>query len=108
MANEKRLIDANTLVAEIKETVCKNCNSHNGIRCGSCWVDDTIGFLQESPTVDAVEVVHGRWVRRIVDHEKPGYWKEECSICGFDGDAYAFLYCPSCGAKMDGDGNGNS
>ena len=45
---------------------------------------------------------HGRWVRRIVDYEKPGYWKEECSICGCDGDAYAFTYCPCCGAKMDG------
>ena len=102
MANEKRLIDADALVAEIKESVCKNCNSHNGIRCGSCWVDDTIGFLQESPTV---EVKHGRWEERIVDHEIPYYTVVDCSLCGCSGERW-HTYCPNCGAKMDGDGNG--
>ena len=57
MANEKRLIDANAEIASIKECICKNCNSHNGIRCRACWVDDAIGFLDDAPTVDAVEVV---------------------------------------------------
>ena len=108
MANEKRLIDANALVAEIKETVCKNCNSHNGIRCGSCWVDGTIGFLQESPTVDAVEVVHGEWIRNEDDE---CYWYT-CSECAEYpmrdrwGEEKLTDYCPNCGAKMDGDGNG--
>ena len=54
---EQRLIDANAEVATIKENVCKNCNSYGGIRCRSCWVDDAIGFLDDAPSVDAVEVV---------------------------------------------------
>ena len=62
--------------------------------------------IDEAPTVDAVEVVHGKWVRRIVDWSAPYSWKVECSNCDFDicglGDAVLFKYCPNCGAKMDG------
>ena len=54
-------------------------------------------------TVDAVEVVHGRWV----------WWKRNattydlmCSVCkSKDGACEEYNYCPNCGAKMDGDGN---
>lgn len=70
------------------------------------YIYDTNAFLDsidEQPTVDAVEVVHGRW--------KDG----ECTICGFDirdmidGESEfrswvwdGLPYCPYCGAKMDG------
>ena len=52
---------------------------------------------------EMVEVVHGRWV------DAYGIRKSKCENCGvafgrvMDGDCY---YCPNCGAKMDGDGNG--
>lgn len=58
MATEKRLIDADAEIATIKENVCKNCDSRNGVRCRACWVDSMIGFIDEAPTVDAVEVVY--------------------------------------------------
>ena len=66
-------------------------------------------WVRYAPTVDAVEVVHGRWVRC-----KDWDYDYECSVCeGYavenkDGN-YDILthYCPNCGAKMDGDGNGN-
>ena len=61
--------------------------------------------LADVPTVDAVEVVHGRWIKRVVDISAPYYWKDECSICHWEGANY-YLYCPGCGAKMDGDGDG--
>lgn len=51
--------------------------------------------IDAAPTVDAVEVVHGRWCFM-------GTW-EECSICGHAiavDDPYT-NYCPNCGAKMD-------
>lgn len=47
--------------------------------------------LDDTPTVDAVPVVHGRWIN------------ENCSVCGtyvYRGDADN--YCPRCGTKMDG------
>lgn len=57
LATEKRLIDADAEIATVKENICKNCNSYNGVRCRACWVDSMIGFIDEAPTVDAVEVV---------------------------------------------------
>ena len=60
--------------------------------------------LDNAPTTDAVEVVHGRWV-----------WKDGkcfCSACNKqgepkfvyqDGTVDEYLYCPNCGAKMEGD-----
>jgi len=57
MANEKRLIDVNARIEEIRKAHCTNCDNYDGVRCRSCWVDDGIGFLEDAPTVDAVEVV---------------------------------------------------
>ena len=61
--------------------------------------DEEIEYtIDHLPTVDAVEVVHGRW-----DDEC------RCTVCGWYGedwykrDVYYFDYCPNCGAKMDGD-----
>ena len=67
--------------------------------------------IEAAPIVDAVEVVHGRWLHT----EEPLGWKDvdcmECSACHdswiieedycFD-DMPLWNYCPSCGAKMDG------
>ena len=50
-------------------------------------------------TVDAVEVVHGRWIPCT----NGGY---HCSVCDKRfGFVFDNNYCPNCGAKMDGDGN---
>lgn len=56
METEKRLIDANAEIATIKENICKNCNSYNGVRCRACWVDSMIGFIDEASTVDAIPI----------------------------------------------------
>ena len=98
MANEKRLIDANELNERIK--------SYAGM------FTDELGFVVSleavvrgidfSKTVDAVEVVHGRWL----EHRPNVY---ECTAChtwyGNYGGCEEWAYCPNCGAKMDG-GNG--
>ena len=87
--NEKRLIDANALT---DDTYILNSWDAPIVRA---WLDD-------QPTVDAVEVVHGKWV---YDH-----WCEfKCSICGEYSNSKPYKgkenYCPNCGAKMDGDSN---
>ena len=66
-------------------------------------------FLGIAP-VDAVEVVHGRWELRQHPH-KWFYPEYRCSVCGGWKHQLAYEhenmnYCPKCGAKMDGDGNG--
>ena len=57
--------------------------------------------------IEIVEVVHGRWLKGtktlISGSILAGYC---CSVC----DEFSVRnsnYCPNCGAKMDGDGNGS-
>ena len=102
MANEKRLIDAN----EFKRLICKCCNilrSEEPCEPSECNV---MALIDEQPTVDAVEVVHGYWEKEHDDLGIDRGWK--CSHC--KGSVYEmtyepYQYCPHCGAKMDGDGN---
>ena len=58
-----------------------------------------ISLLEQAPRVDAVEVVHGRWI--AADYKPYIYCK--CSVCGRRitiGEKSN--YCSNCGAKMDG------
>ena len=74
---------------------------------------DSLGvvrYLNTLPTVDFVQVVHGRWAGY---HEADiGYdeYGVRCSNCNFEVEDnevdFIMNYCPNCGAKMDGDGNG--
>ena len=69
--------------------------------------------IEDAEEVDAVEVVHGRWIGTQYDGYADGcpvYDLWECSECReeyeSEGDPPPYNYCPNCGAKMDGDGNG--
>ena len=62
--------------------------------------------LMALPTVDAVPVVHGRWIYHP-DWQADGECGYECSECGMGSDV-DYQFCMRCGAKMDGkDGDGN-
>ncbi len=57
--------------------------------------------IENFPAADVVPVVHGRW------EEADDGDGVVCSLCGTDfctiiHDTDNFLYCPNCGAKMDG------
>ena len=101
MANEKRLdlISRQALIAEYDR-------AHIGPPGGARKL------MEDAPTVDAVEVVHGRWLNTQVETGDPfGYdtWEIDvfvCSVCGVHFDVSECRnYCSNCGAKMDGDGN---
>lgn len=98
-----RLIDANKVAQDIRENNRENFNNPD-------WTSaDVCTLLENAPTVDAVEVVHGRWIEygagaccsncglSLLHQDESNNWGIEPS---------GFLYCPYCGAKMDGDGNG--
>ena len=70
MATEQRLIDGNARIEEIRKAYCTNCENYDGVRCRSCWVDDVIGFLEDAPTVDAVEVVRCKDCAYCEKHKK--------------------------------------
>ena len=111
MANEVRLIDANALR---DDTFILDSWDAKIVRA---WLDD-------QPTVDAVEVVHGwwewfeEWNPSTPDHPREcddcGWRCGKCKtsladmVGGYWDDYYEepkLNYCPNCGAKMDGDGN---
>lgn len=91
MANEKRLIDANLL--------CDGCSfkTTSGECLMPCCKARTI------PTVDAVEVVHGRWIHVPSSDMMTGkaYKCSECNKMRYG--SFMPNYCQNCGAKMDGE-----
>ena len=77
---------------------------------------DTLGMvmdmMDEIPTVDAVPVVHGEWVRDHGDYGKlicsrckckAGYRAKETELGYNIFNVSPSNYCPNCGAKMDGE-----
>ena len=121
MATEQRLIDANALKEKLQEHHDFFVDGVGGFRYltpkDKARVDEIINCIAEvvnAPTVDAVEVVHGRWVEA---HEIKSFKhtnipvvqcsKCECYFCDIiNNHHYMYHYCPNCGAKMDGDWNG--
>ena len=97
MANEKRLIDRN----EIFPNGTFFANAEDPLKS----LDELIKRIWSIPTVDAVEVVHGRWVMKETMIRSPFAKNAYCSEC-HEETSYTHYYCPNCGAKMDGDGNG--
>ena len=79
-------------------------------QCGYVQVVD-VGDIENAPAVDAAPMVHGRWiVFNDGTPENPQRDHMKCSVCGWywsiPEHRKVFLYCPHCGAKMDG-GNDN-
>ena len=115
MANEKRLIDATELDKKLETLSSKYADM------GRFEAAKDFSFVQTvlltAPTVDAVEVVHGRWEDNYGGKfANPRY---RCSVCK-ENSLYKFtldelgnwrdkqaltIYCPHCGAKMDGKSN---
>ena len=112
MATEKRYIDANAIPWEEYYVPDPDSNAQWDYKKE---LSVTKPVIDQMPTADAVEVVHGRW-RKYTDDRFNGYdnagriryrkvYSYECSNCGRN-VAVKSNYCPNCGAKMDGDGNG--
>ncbi len=96
MASEKRLTDLDSLLEKVTKLVADGGNTAE-------TVGNIIIAITDAPIADAVEVVHGRW-------EQGDYYDygDVCSVCDWDSarEPCKLSYCPNCGAKMDGDGNG--
>ncbi len=116
MATEKRLIRLDDLMKfpiRIDHYDKENGNEHFVY-----GVETVLEYAENLPVVDAVEVVHGRWID-IYDgiYANPIY---KCSVCGNSApieERYPVIgrmytdwsftnYCPNCGADMRGNGNG--
>ena len=88
----KRLIDANSLENQFMFL--------RKMWCGT----EIISVIDQEPTVDAVEVVHGHWTTLYTVDTWMGISKIDCFVCSECGKSSKAKgnYCPNCGAKMDG------
>ena len=74
---------------------------------GYCWVirGDAAMAIDSIPAADVVPVRHGRWERKADPY---GFFDtiSVCSVCDCTTKwREEYLYCPNCGARMDGDGD---
>lgn len=88
-----RLIDANALTRWL-ESVLSNANPLD--RKARAAFSEVLARVKTMLDIDAVPVVHGRWIE-----EENGVIV--CSECGEEHcwDEYRATYCEDCGAKMD-------
>lgn len=101
MENKKWLIDANYLRKYQFSSIDSIYDEG--------WNDAIEFIMKKAPTVDAVEVAHGRWLTWgekfpktvLIGVESLGVF---CSVCEKHADNKT-NYCPNCGAKMDGEKN---
>ena len=105
MATEKWLIDANKFKHKMKLEFLDRRNKFISM-------NDLFECIDDMPTVDAVEVVHGEWIEDYETFVQDNGYESEpiqtgyiCSECCKDGFPI-WHYCPNCGAKMYGDVNG--
>ena len=103
--SDKRLIDANALKKAFSTDMRIVLFDGTRMGAGGFLIQryQVVGLIGEAPTIDAVPVVHGRWVMMA------GF--PACSKCGCspadweakpDNPEGYPPYCHSCGAKMDG------
>lgn len=68
-------------------------------------------LIDEQPTVDAVPVRHGWWDMMSCHDVNQREMRYRCSRCHHDTITHGSVpwerYCPMCGARMDGKGNGD-
>ena len=81
------------------EILMKYCPDDDG-SCSRAGVDlrEMLDEIENLPTIDAVPVVHGRWI-----NQDSTYTRYECSVCKARNYGGHERFCPNCGAKMDGD-----
>ena len=119
MANEKRLIDVNALMADCRKTLMVDVfpnweNMSNEEKNIAVKIGGVFKRMHENaPTVDAVEVVHAHWEDGWGEdcYGNIAYKSIDCSHCEevFKIESKTreywkarFKVCPFCGAKMDG------
>lgn len=102
-----RLIDADALKATMIETLeqikanPKMDGQEMHIIAGIAMLGE---MIDDSPTIDAVPVVRGKWIKCDVEKWRNGALK--CSECGkgyhlpHEVTLFDWNFCPSCGADM--------
>lgn len=90
-----RLIDADEVKRQIDEWLDIVGCAYVGK--GLSYYGELLGCIEDTPTIDAVPVVHGHWIP-----QNDGLTRFMCSNCKIGNQDGFGNYCRHCGAKMDG------
>lgn len=94
MVNKMELVDREKLIAQY------SANSESKGFMELVQDDCVVEALKKAEVVDAVPVVHGRWIMKETCGPHTGAW--HCSVCDkVPRSLCSENYCPNCGAKMD-------
>lgn len=102
----KRLIDAIALMKQMDELITALATDYGQYDAYVNGLEEAKVAVEKTPTVDAVEEVHGKWIIGTGENAlERGY--RMCSVCGeIIKTQYSlfgmFNYCHYCGAEMDG------
>lgn len=117
-------IERETFLKDIEKRYCLPCKEagkdHNGFICHACWVDAMRVDVIDAPAADIAPVVHCKdckhrysdsWCEYVDDDDNfycaRGERKDGDAAGGLASVAETrFVYCPNCGARMDGDSDG--
>ena len=101
MKPERQLIDKAVLLAQMAKRLPVEDDISDVVT--NC-VKTAKRLVQKAPAVEAVEVVHAHWIKtdRGMKCSNP---ECRCLSAPWD-DNLKSTFCPWCGARMDGDGDG--
>lgn len=95
-----RLIDADELIKMLQDTTDFNMKHNTFFKSFS--MQHMLYILENMKTIDPIK--HGRWIQSSGTE----YLEVSCSECGYKVNYFwsgwqDALYCPKCGARMDGE-----
>ena len=94
-------IEREALLAHLRK--CKETSTGSGLT--AAVITAIQSFVEEMPLADVAPVVHGKWVP---SEENPSFLVcsacRDCYVVDEWADGKKWMYCPNCGAKMDGRG----
>lgn len=97
-----RLIDADALCRHLSDWQYGSMtDGKHDVEYGV--IENVIEGIEKEPTIDAVPVRHGKWVKAdSQQYFRKHYPAFTCSECGYRKDSQkTWNYCPQCGARMD-------
>ena len=104
MTNENRLIDANALMDEFRRYMVERYDREKCVSEENCKTCDKSCLWRKkvsaAPTVDAVEVVHGRWIELYMGELKCPICDEKVMCVGWLTNG-KYNYCHNCGANVN-------
>lgn len=88
-----RPIDADALIKKWENVQSKDISF-------AMAIIGAINDVKKAPTIDAVPVRHGKWIKWFEDAD--GQWMRcsECQMMFYVGKGRDGNYCPNCGARM--------